>query len=215
MSPPAHEVAFVHKALCQGGVALDIGASMGVMSLLMAKSGASKVHAFEPSPGTYRLLEANTALNPYISPHQLAISDQSGEIFFKDNPKASAVNHIATSVDTDDAIRVQSRMVDDFCHDNSISEIAFLKVDVEGFEPHVLRGASEALSKKLVKAGMIEIIPALLARSDSTYESLAGFLLELGYSINHIRKSGDIGPIIRKSDLGSTGRFNYAIAPIG
>lgn len=75
---------FYERSAMRYAAALDIGANIGVHSLLMARCGW-KVEAFEPDPTHYRILRAMIALNDAkdaITPHPAAVSDHNGQATF-------------------------------------------------------------------------------------------------------------------------------------
>ncbi len=77
--PTPDETAFVRRALAvDDPIAFDVGANVGSFALLMAHAGA-EVHAFEPLPATYAILESNVAHAARINAHQIALSDKAGE----------------------------------------------------------------------------------------------------------------------------------------
>ena len=196
--PPDREIAFFRLALCQGGVAMDIGANVGAMALLMASCGATAVHAFEPAPRTAEVLARNVKPHPSIAVCRTAISDRTGTAFFIDEPGASATNKLADGGDTINVVEVPTDTVDAFCARHGIERIAFLKIDVEGFEPSVIGGAKRMLSERRIALGMIEIIPQLLAAAGSSPQELQCLLTDLGYSIRDIEQDGSVG---RMTDL--------------
>ena len=74
----------IHRLLEQvikpGMICLDVGANIGQIALRMAQLGAV-VHAFEPTPPTYQILELNSQRNGFLNLfiHPLALSDRDGE----------------------------------------------------------------------------------------------------------------------------------------
>lgn len=58
---------------------LDIGAHIGYFSLLVGHNSFVKIHAFEPHPNIYKLLQWNTRLYPHIIAHNYAIANKVGE----------------------------------------------------------------------------------------------------------------------------------------
>lgn len=117
-------------------VVLDIGANIGVTARLFARR-AGWVHAFEPSPRALRLLRANAL--PNILVHPIALSDFDGVARFEER------HDLDLSSFSDQGIVVSVRTVDSF-----LLQPDFIKVDVEGFEQQVLRGARETLKRSPV-----------------------------------------------------------------
>lgn len=114
-------------------IVLDIGANIGVMTRIFA-SQAKHVHAFEPSPRALALLRQNAPANCTI--HPIAVGETDGFAHIAEH-EAVDESQIAET-----GYRVPMRSVDSL---NLAPD--FIKIDVEGYEPHVLRGAVETLKR--------------------------------------------------------------------
>lgn len=151
-------------APAQGALALDVGANIGWYSLVFNRLAGKdlQIHAFEPDPDNRALLEKNIRLNQagQVTVSGFALGDMSGTATlhrYRDInrgkhslvPLAGAVNHIAVSVDTLDAYLERTGLAD--------ADIWLLKLDVEGFEPAVVRGAVASLAR--VHAVILEYSP--------------------------------------------------------
>jgi FkbM family methyltransferase len=124
---------------------LDIGAHVGTYSLAFAKVCAG-VHSFECSPKTFNYLCANIALqdmNYTITPHRTALGDAVGTIpYYLRSPKDGGGNSCMDFKDKVSAsLDVPVTTLDSF----KLTNIGFIKMDVEGFEAKVLEGARETL----------------------------------------------------------------------
>lgn len=108
----------------------DVGANIGFTARMFAGLGA-RVIAFEPSPRAIRLLHAN---GEGVDIRQVALSDTAGTVRFSEDA-ALDTSHVAHT-----GIEVPAMTMD------SLAERpTFIKIDVEGHEPAVLRGARETL----------------------------------------------------------------------
>jgi FkbM family methyltransferase len=147
------------RQITEGDVALDIGAHIGVISLPMARVVGAKghVYAFEPARQTAELLtkilELNGAKN--ISVVRMALSDEKGTAMFVEyhDERGQPLSSIGSALDTELKIRrfqnfteyeVEITTVDSFVPQIPVPPACF-KIDVEGFELYVLRGARETL----------------------------------------------------------------------
>jgi FkbM family methyltransferase len=129
-------------------VVIDIGANQGLYTKLLA-SLARHVYAFEPNPRIFPILkQCVTATNATLI--QRAASDRVGTIdFFVDlrpglDGVASSVNVLDGMDDQVERVEVETTTVDELCRSLRIAP-SFIKVDVEGHEPAVFRGAWETL----------------------------------------------------------------------
>jgi FkbM family methyltransferase len=121
-------------------VALDVGANIGYMSALLSVRAASVI-SFEPHPQLFERLSLNIQRwKANIEIHQLALSDRSGEALlslseaFERNEGVGSISYPSV---TGRNIKVQTVKLSDLKIDN----IRIAKIDVEGHELNVLRGA--------------------------------------------------------------------------
>jgi FkbM family methyltransferase len=129
----ADENAMARVPLNKQSVVLDIGANIGVMAMIFA-SRAGHVHAFEPAPRALALLRENVPPNCTI--HPIAIGERDGITHIAEL-EALDESHVAET-----GLAVQVRTVDSLDLNPD-----FIKIDVEGYEPQVLRGAAETLKR--------------------------------------------------------------------
>jgi FkbM family methyltransferase len=148
----------LHRLIDPGDVVADVGANLGYMtSLAAARVGpAGRVLAFEPNPRAYELLERNAArwrdlgTAGEVELRQMALSDAAGEgeLFAG---ASSEFGMAVASLGSDEhppaaggseAIAVELSRLDAI---EGVERLGLIKVDVEGHEPSVLRGASGLL----------------------------------------------------------------------
>ena len=154
---------------------IDVGANIGYYALMEARK-VDEVVAFEPVPANFETLEMNADLNNYSNIHLLnkAVGDREGTIGFTLS-KASNWHRVSTSEGDIDVsmITLDSVMLD---------EIDFLRMDVEGYELNVLKGAEGILKDS--KPGMfIEVHNQILNDYGYTAKEFYEFLAQYDYSI--------------------------------
>jgi FkbM family methyltransferase len=157
-------------------VAVDVGANIGLFTLALAKrvepDGA--VWAFEPDPANRALLQENVAANglgDLVTVSELALTDATGQLFFQPSPTDASASHLAPG-----GIRVEAVRLDDL----DIEHVDVMKIDVEGAECSVLRGAAETLSNSR-PALLLECAERNLSRAGSSLGELEDLLRELRY----------------------------------
>lgn len=168
-----------------GGVVLDVGANIGMYSLLMARwvGESGHVYAFEPAPEPLQALREHVSLNDLSDRIEVigqAVSDASGEATFyahASNGENSLNPDYAKRVSVAEAVRVPVTTIDEFCRDREIRP-TLLKIDIEGFEFHALHGAAETLSKYRPTV-IIELHPHIWPEIGLTSEQAVAILLEL------------------------------------
>jgi FkbM family methyltransferase len=192
-----HECLVLKKVLREGDVFVDCGANIGLYSLYAAAlvGGRGRVLAFEPSPREIARLKENIRLNDFkqIDVFPYALSDTDGTTTFNlaDAQKAGQ-NTLGTSFGYADTacaeqITVPLRRLDDVCAGEKLPNLRLIKIDVEGAELHVLRGAMHTL-KTYRPVLLLEIFPSSLAGMNATVAELEMFLREqnyIFYSINN------------------------------
>ena len=150
----ADDMAFVLHFLRPGDCFYDVGANVGSYSLLAAAAGASRIVAFEPSPGTAARFRRNMVFNELqerVTLHQTALGAEQGKVRFSRN--GGAENHVLADGEEVEAEWVPMAKLDDFFVP---AGPFFLKLDVEGFERQVLAGAGSALSSPDLLGMLVE-----------------------------------------------------------
>ena len=182
---------FMNAFLRPGDVFVDVGANIGLFSLIAArrvgKSGA--VYAIEPAQKTFRRLEDNVKLNdfPNVQCFQLAFSDESGEFpFYTSEDGFDAWNSIARPIAGKSFSRefIQCVTWDHFArHHALLGKVTMMKIDVEGWEAHVLRGGKEALSREDAPLLQIEFTDEAALSAGCSCKHLYHLIEGLGYSM--------------------------------
>jgi FkbM family methyltransferase len=169
---------------------LDIGAQSGFYSLLLSRlvGPEGMVFAFEPLPANFRILEENLRLNSIqnVTTRREAVSDFSGDISF-DFPHDEVSLIAGPLLESDDVgtFRVPAISLDDFVHQTG-QPIQFIKMDVEGAETAVLRGAVQTL-RSFHPSMVVELhydFP-----HDGAHPAIT-LLEELGYQIEWLNEVG-------------------------
>lgn len=131
-------------------VVLDIGANIGNHALAFATQ-AAMVHAFEPLPEVFAVLEHNVRQNRLenIHVHRYALSDENSEAVLYRN-RAGNVGGSSFDRNSDDveAVRVPKRVGDEVVGELGLDRIDLLKIDVEAHEAYVLKGLMNTLQKR-------------------------------------------------------------------
>jgi FkbM family methyltransferase len=137
-------------------VVFDVGAQHGdyVEAALREADGRLKAFCFEPQDASFEILRARYESDPRVSLHQAAISKQVGvaELFFAEQGESFASLRRQSDAQTK-AQKVRVTTVDQFCDENGVARIRFLKIDTEGQEMEVLQGAS-----RMIQEGRIDFI---------------------------------------------------------
>lgn len=181
-------------------IVFDVGANVGQsVTTYRALFPEARIHAFEPLPKAYRqlLLAADAAGNTQVN--QLALHDASGVRPFCSNrgganqtssflPPAEDVRHgyPAHAYQLEKMIEVHVNTLDAYCEEHGIEHIDVLKMDTQGTELDVLRGAERMLSKRAITLAYIEVVFTNHYVGNAMYHDIAAFLAERGYDLFRI-----------------------------
>jgi FkbM family methyltransferase len=141
---------FFKKYAKQGGVTLDIGAHIGLYSVFFSKLTNGKVYSFEPTPSTAVVLRNTIGINKCsknVTVVEAAVSEKPGVATFYSNDvdvsdSNSLVDFKLENFKREGAYEVAVVSVDDFRLQHGL-KISILKIDAEGVELEVLKGAKE------------------------------------------------------------------------
>jgi FkbM family methyltransferase len=178
-----------------GELFVDAGANFGFWALLAGKRGC-RVLAIEPVPPTRARLEANAASNGLggaIEVVGAALSDEAGSLTLSvaggESGQASAHPAQAAGAET---FVVPAVTLDGLLGERAVR---FLKIDVEGHEPALLRGAERVLRAGQVDYLLIELSGGVIGRSGGSAAELIEWLEERGYRfVRFIRANEGLAP---------------------
>ena len=150
----APDMGFLLHLLRPGDHFLDAGANVGSYTVLAAGAVGARVTSIEPIPATFSHLQRNIALNRLdgaVHAWQGGLSDMPGTLRFTEG--LDTVNHVLADGETAASIDVPVRTVDDLV---GTDVPVLIKIDVEGHERAVLRGAARTLADARLLAVVME-----------------------------------------------------------
>ena len=171
---------------------IDVGANVGAFCI---KTGAflvnnnidSTVIAFEPNPYVFKKLAKNLSLNEKlkntVQVEPLGVSNKKEKLEFQWNKNNSGGGRFISKKDSanENIELIKVVTIDDYVKVNNISNISFIKVDVEGFEPFVLQGAKETIEKFNPNI-FIEVSPKWWNNNGFTVKGVLQRFNELNYT---------------------------------
>lgn len=194
------ETLLIQRLAPRFDVFLDLGANIGWYTALAQRlmRPGGEIHAFEPDDRNFQLLKANAAETGRISTRlsRMAVSDKVGTASLY-RSEANLGDHRLNASDPDrNAIEVPVTTLDAYFAGRNLPPL-LAKIDTQGSEPSILRGASRVLSPDARENVVIlEFWPTVIESSgesvDAFIERLAG-LTDTPFRINHLTRTLQAG----------------------
>jgi len=174
----------------EGAVLFDVGAHAGETCLALAlELPQARIHAFEPIGRIYEKLAQHCRSQPNVVCHKLALGRAPEERWIEllsvdPSCTMNQVSRLAsdgTPAGWKEKIRISS--VDEIAKELSVDQLALLKIDVEGFELQVLRGAERMLLEHRIASVMAEVTFARDSSQHVHLDSVRQILEPAGYAL--------------------------------
>jgi FkbM family methyltransferase len=187
----ADKTDFIQQHCSAGDTVIDIGAHLGIFSFFLAKQvgGTGKVYSFEPAKKTFDALTKTLRYNNLtgmVEARQQAVSDSSGELTFYiyNNAGISNANSISSHNTVGKACKttVSKISLDDLMATENIDTLTLIKIDAEGAELDILKGA-EKLIHKFHPFITLEVHPKSFSDPQLTMKDLYETILRYGYGV--------------------------------
>ena len=185
------ELAYIARNVLPGQIAVDVGANIGLITLLLARQVGvgGRVYAFEPGPVSFGLLTANIGFNRYdhVTARNLAISDTTGSTDLQvclSGESDNRIGGIAVGNPNDyRKIPSQSTTLDDAID----RPVHFIKMDIQGAEYKALLGMRRTIERSAGLQMIMEYTPDVLPIPPREY---LAFLRSLGFTIFDLPRGG-------------------------
>jgi maltose O-acetyltransferase len=179
---------YASRRLPEGGTFFDVGGHVGIVSFTMAALRPDiAIHAFEPNSANAAGWKINHTLNPTDRARltEKGLSDRTGELRF------TLLSDSASGMFGEGGEWTLPVMtLDAYCEENGVRHIDVLKIDVQGHEPAVLRGAARMLSGGCVDTVICEIDATLLAMGGENADSIIEPLTAYGFRVSTLPADG-------------------------
>lgn len=162
------EISFIEfliaKNKLSSGAIFDVGANVGNYSvLLLEKGAAAPIYAFEPHPATFAVLSKNASANKF-HPVNMGLGEMPMTTKIYDSAESDGSEHASVYKSVIEKIHeykvketdIELTTVDLFVKENNLKNISFLKIDTEGNELNVLKGAANCIANNMVDIIQIE-----------------------------------------------------------
>lgn len=197
------EFGFIIRELKQGDNVIDIGANVGLMTLLLVKvvGPMGSVVSFEPAPISFALLKLNTLINGLknVTLINKAVSSTSGIENLYICPTGESDNQVSViDLDWKNEIRIgipiETVSLDDYFMSGNNLKIDFIKIDTQGGEYKALQGMRNLLIRNRDIRLIIEYAPYLPLWKEIEPQNILDFIRALGFKIYDLG-SGNPEPV--------------------
>jgi FkbM family methyltransferase len=179
---------FMVRMVKPGDTVIDVGANIGFYSMLLSALVTPEgiVHAFEPAEENIAEIRNNMAKNQFtnINVHQKLLGANVAEVVDFHYDQNDSGNSYASVLGTNHSAESRKLFTHTLNHELvGINKIKLVKIDVEGFEVEVLKGAEDLLKKNVVKYWIVEYAAHCLRRNGQSLDSLRSYMAQFGLSM--------------------------------
>lgn len=183
---------FIGRHLRLGDIFVDAGANIGAYTVPAATrvGPTGRVVAVEAHPRTFGYLQRAVAMNRLdnVTPLNVALGDAPGEVVFAYVSANPGESHVAAGTDGGQKVAVVT--LDAALAGLGIGPVAYLKIDVEGYEPMVLAGARATIAASPRIAVQTELVARHLQRYGGSIAAVAAFFGGLGLAAHVVGADG-------------------------
>lgn len=145
-------LSLVKTKISNSPILFDVGANVGNYTKdLLEYFPNGEIHSFEPIPNTFNKLKSIELKKGKLNP--LGLGNKSEKIkmfYYPDAPTFSSQSEVTNQNYKNEEIEVEFISLDEYCFENKINKIDFIKIDVEGFEMNVFEGAKNYLQQNKI-----------------------------------------------------------------
>lgn len=197
------DIRALERHVTRGSTVIDVGANAGTFTLVAAALAGTtgRVLSFEPSPKFAAIIKRNVACNAFttVTVHQVALGATGGTVYLNEAVADDTTNYVSAT-----GTPVPQATLDSFT--SQYTDIDVLKIDAEGSELAVLRGATHTLRKTRVL--IFEICNKTLARNNVDVQELYNLLTQ---SFNLYHKNTEAPFVFDPKETYNTDLIGYHI----
>jgi len=204
-----NNINFINNYVTNGMTVIDVGAHIGLLSIVMAKkTGANgQVFSFEPTPSTFAILKKTIEINEVkdvVHPINKAVAEKAGKTsFYVTDIAAHNSNSLSNNernYGNEKKIDVDLISIDELVQEKNISKVGFIKIDAEGAEYAVLKGATNTIEKQRPKM-ILALHPSSIKNFGDSLEGIFDFISQKNYRVLLNNDELDKAIFCSKTDL--------------
>lgn len=204
-----NNINFINNYVKKDAVIIDIGAHIGLLSVILAQKAGpkGKVYAFEPTPSTFAVLEETVRINQQqqvVTPVNAAVAGENGKaVFYVTDIAAHNSNSLADNkrnYGNERGVEVDLVSVDSFKASQRLAKIDFIKIDAEGAEYAVLKGATSVLTADRPHI-LLALHPFAISNFGDHLSDIWDFVKKMNYQVFYMSKEIEKDFFISQPDL--------------
>jgi FkbM family methyltransferase len=180
------------KILFAGAVVVDVGANIGIYSQFLSRcvGPTGIVHSFEPAPDNFKRLQSATCKLASVRLFQAAVGERSGrsKLYLSDKLNVDHRAYMAEEDSLRHAVPIEMVALDDYFKPRE--HVDLIKMDIQGYELHALRGATRVLADNPDIKLLVEFWPYGLTQAGTNWADLIAFLEQKGMRIQQLSPAG-------------------------
>lgn len=186
----------IHQLLdkSRGALVVDVGANVGQsIEAIRDIFDAPQIISFEPAPETFARLTERHGKTPGVRLEQMALGDCESVLPFRlmtrtETHDTSVSDSLLASKEyaTGEIVNVPVCTLDAYTARTGLQQIDMLKIDAQGYDLHVLRGATGSLQRRRIRCFSVEVLASELYEDQPHLSDFLAFADQVGYRLNGI-----------------------------
>ena len=199
------ETKFFQTACREGMTFLDVGANIGYYTALAARAVGpnGKIIALEPDPESFKYLEQTIAANEVgnVKAFQCAAADREAKMTLHISKDNRGDNRLYEPDPKWPKVTVSARPADELLKEAGVSQVDFIKIDVQGFESSVIAGLKNTLDQSENLILIAEFWPQGLRDAGSDPKKFLQQLRAHGLQLHELNSKGGLAELTDDDDL--------------
>ena len=169
-------------------IIFDIGSNVGdTISAFRTFYPKSTIHCFEPQFKCFEQLNSRFKGDRNLKINKIALGSSKELVKFGEN--VMDVNSSFFELDTEgqghviNRIEIEVDTIENYCSENDIERINMLKIDTQGYDLEVLKGASLLIKGKKIDCILVELIFSKLYKQQPRFTEICDFMIVNGYKL--------------------------------
>ena len=189
----------------------DVGANVGQSVKILKKIFPnSLIHCFEPDNNAYKILFKNYSNNKTVKLNPFGLGKKNEYLEFNSYIETGKSSFYKLNLDTefikykanvwgvdqneylDSTYQKEIKTIDNYCEQNNIKKIDFLKIDTQGYEENVINGANNMIKNNLIDVIRLELIFSSVYQKNLNIYDIEKILIPNGYKLFGTSQYGNL-----------------------